>query len=54
MKNKFFKKNINVKLNDILKVLNQKKQNKNFTVNDIKDLNQAKKMIYLFCIQLNI
>ena len=43
MKNKFFKKNINVKLNDILKVLNQKKQNKNFTVNDIKDLNQAKK-----------
>ena len=43
MKNNFFKKNVNVKINDILKVLNQKKQNKNFLVDDIKELELAKK-----------
>ncbi len=43
MKNIFFKKKTNIKVNDILKLLYQKKQKNNFKVNDIKDLNSATK-----------
>ena len=39
MKNLFFKKN-NLKINDILKVLNLKKK-KNIKINDIKELETA-------------
>ncbi len=38
MKNVFFKKINNIKLNDILSLLNLKKQKKNYKINDIKEL----------------
>ena len=41
MKNKFFKKNNNVKINDILLSINKKKQKKNYKINDIKELETA-------------
>ena len=41
MKNIFFEKNDNVKINNILDLLNIKKQKLNFKVNDIKELNLA-------------
>ena len=43
MENKFFKKRKVVKINDILSCLNLEKKNKNFRVNDIKDLDLANK-----------
>ena len=52
MKNFFFKKK-KIKINDILKILIKKKKN-NYKINDIKDLESALKMIYLFFIQKNI
>ena len=42
MKNIFFKKKTNIKLNDILKTLGKKKIKKNSIINDIKDLENAK------------
>ena len=42
-KNPFFKKNTKVKLKDILKLLKIKNlKNKNYKINDIKELSQAK------------
>ena len=38
MKNHFFKKKNNVKINDILKCIDQKKIQNNYKVNDISDL----------------
>ena len=38
MKNLFFKKKNNLKINDILKVLNLKKLKKNIKIDDIKEL----------------
>ena len=43
MKNIFFKKNNNIKINDILLTLNLKKQKDNYIVKDIKDLDNANK-----------
>ncbi len=43
MENKFFKKRKIVRINDILSCLNLDKKNKNFRVNDIKDLDLANK-----------
>ena len=43
MKNPFFKKKKNIKINDILILLKLKKQKVNFPVNDIKELETAKK-----------
>ena len=43
MKNVFFKKKKNIKINDILNKLKLSKQKKNFKVNDIKELSSAKK-----------
>ena len=43
MKNPFFKKTNNVKFNDLLSLLNLKKQTINFIVNDIKELQTASK-----------
>ncbi len=41
MKNPFFQKRNNVKINDILLKLNLNKQKKNYLINDIKDLDTA-------------
>ena len=41
MKNKFFKKNNNIKINDILLSINKIKQKKNYKINDIKELETA-------------
>ena len=43
MKNHFFKKKNNVKINDILKCIGQKKIKNNYKVNDISDLENAEK-----------
>ncbi len=43
MKNLFFKKKLNIKINDILNLLNLKKIKKNISINDIKELDQATK-----------
>ena len=43
MENPFFKKKKNVKINDILSLLNLEKQKVNYRVNDIKELETAKK-----------
>ena len=43
MKNHFFKKKNNVKINDILKCIGQKKIKNNYKVNDISDLENAGK-----------
>ena len=43
MRNIFFKKKNNIKINDILKLLNLKKEKVNFKINDIKELNTANK-----------
>ena len=43
MDNPFFKKKKNVKINDILSLLNLEKQKVNYRVNDIKELETAKK-----------
>ena len=43
MKNIFFKKKNNLKINDILKCLNLEKSKNNFYVNDIRDLTEAGK-----------
>ncbi len=43
MDNPFFKKKKNVKINDILSLLNLEKQKDNYRVNDIKELETAKK-----------
>ncbi len=43
MSNPFFKKKKNIKINDILILLNQKKQKVNYLVNDIKELETASK-----------
>ena len=43
MKNPFFKKKNNIKLNDILTSLNLRKQKVNYIVNDIKELQTALK-----------
>ena len=43
MKNIFFKKKNNIKINDILQSLNIKKLNKNFLVNDIREIDEAGK-----------
>tara|TARA_Y100001970_G_scaffold232218_1_gene288978 strand:- start:14260 stop:15240 length:981 start_codon:yes stop_codon:yes gene_type:complete len=43
MKNIFFKKKNNIKINDILVLLKQKKQKINYKVNDIKELDTAEK-----------
>ena len=43
MKINFFKKKNNIKINDILNILNLKKKKKNFKVHDIKELDSAKK-----------
>ena len=43
MDNPFFKKKKNIKINDILFLLNLKKQKVNYRVNDIKELETAKK-----------
>ena len=43
MDNPFFKKKKNIKINDILSLLNLEKQKVNFQVNDIKELETAKK-----------
>tara|TARA_Y100000768_G_C23928315_1_gene658712 strand:+ start:385 stop:1362 length:978 start_codon:yes stop_codon:yes gene_type:complete len=43
MKNPFFKKNTNIKINDILITLNKKKQKNNNKINDIKELQSANK-----------
>ncbi len=53
MDNPFFKRKTNIKINDILSLLNLKKQKVNYRVNDIKELETAKKMILHFLIQLN-
>ena len=54
MKNNFFKKENNLKINSILKLLNLKIKKKNYLINDIRDLDHAKKMIFLFFSQLII
>ena len=41
MKSNFFKKKTNIKINDILNLLNLKNFKKNFIVHDIKELNEA-------------
>ena len=41
MKNLFFKKKNNLKINDILKVLNLKQLKKNIFIDDIKELDSA-------------
>ena len=41
--NPFFKKNDNIKLKDILKILKIKKNYSNIKINDIRDLSDAKK-----------
>ena len=41
MENPFFKKNKNIKLNDILTLLNLKKEKINYHVSDIKELETA-------------
>ncbi len=41
MKNPFFKKKTNIKINDVLVLLNQKKLKVNYPVNDIKELESA-------------
>ena len=43
MKNPFFKKKNNIKINDILRNLNLKRQKINFAVEDIKELDNASK-----------
>ena len=43
MKNNFFKKENNLKINSILKLLNLKIRKKNYLINDIRDLDHAKK-----------
>ena len=43
MKNNFFKKKINIKINDILLAINFKKQKINYKVKDIKELETALK-----------
>ena len=43
MKNLFFKKKNNIKINDILKCLGQKRSKNNYKVNDISDLENASK-----------
>ena len=43
MKNFFFKKKNNLKINDILKVLNLKQLKKNIKIDDIKELDLAGK-----------
>ena len=43
MKNPFFKKVKNIKINDILITLDLKKQKVNYLVNDIKTLESAEK-----------
>ena len=43
MKINFFKKKNNIKINDILNILNLKKKKNNFKVHDIKELDSAKK-----------
>ena len=43
MDNPFFKRKTNIKINDILSLLNLKKQKVNYRVNDIKELETAKK-----------
>ena len=43
MDNPFFKRKTNIKINDILSLLNLKKQKVNYRVNDIKELDTAKK-----------
>ena len=43
MSNPFFKKINNIKLNDVLITLNLRKQKNNYKINDIKDLENAKK-----------
>ena len=46
--NPFFKKNDNIKLKDIVKILNIKKNYSNIKINDIRDLSDAKKKRYFF------
>ena len=41
LKNPFFKKNNNIYLNDILKILGKNKENKKIKINDISDLSSA-------------
>ena len=41
MQNPFFKKTKNIKINDILSILDIKKQKKNYIVNDVKELETA-------------
>ena len=43
MENKFFKKKNNIRINDILILLDKKKQKNNYKINDIKELYNAKK-----------
>ena len=52
MKNnfRFFKKNKKIYLSDIYKILGKKSNYKNILIENISDLNSAKKMIYLFLI----
>ncbi len=43
MENIFFKKKNSIRINDILTLLNKKKQKNNYKINDIKELDNAKK-----------
>ena len=54
MQNPFFNKKNNIKINDILAILNLSKQKNNYVINDIKNLDSANINDITFFIQLNI